>query len=146
MSIILLNILFAKNFISSTYFELKIHPGFVDACNEVFDEISTQIIPYHVEPEQFISAEEVIIVKQLIELFKQQKNDNIQTELIFNPEPAPMRPSVIVKEFNGRLQGTTLQLYAEVWRELDDFVKKYQLSKKAVVNQAIWEYLEKWIR
>lgn len=46
-------------------------------------------------------------------------------------------------EFQGVLKASTLQLHMEVWELLDDYCKKNKVSKKVVVNQAIWNFLNK---
>lgn len=47
----------------------------------------------------------------------------------------------VYSSFEGLLQGTTIQLYQSVWDLLDSFVRVRKTTKKAVVNQAIFEFI-----
>lgn len=47
-------------------------------------------------------------------------------------------------DFESHLYNSSMQLHSEVKHELDDFCKKYKVSKKVVVNEAIWQFLKKW--
>lgn len=49
----------------------------------------------------------------------------------------------IYTDFKGVLQGTTIQLYMEVWEKLDVYVRSQKVNKKTVVNQAIWDFLNR---
>jgi uncharacterized protein (DUF849 family) len=82
--------------------------------------------------QEFMSLQQDI--KALLETFKNNGT-------VINLEP---HREAVYSDFKGILQGTTLQLYKEVWDALEEFIQANKLTKKVVVNQAIWEFIQKY--
>jgi len=82
--------------------------------------------------EEFMALQKDL--KALLETFK-----NSGTVINLQPHQEPL-----YSDFKGILQGTTMQLYKEVWDALEEFIQANKLTKKVVVNQAIWEFIQKY--
>lgn len=82
--------------------------------------------------EEFMTLQKDL--KALLETFK-------SSGTVINLEP---HQEPTYSDFRGVLQGTTLQLYKEVWDALEAFIQANKLTKKVVVNQAIWEFIQKY--
>lgn len=89
--------------------------------------------------EEILALKELVAFKSELEGFREALQSPTQAG-IGNVVESPLE----FTKFRGLLQGTTLQLHSEVWEALDGFCKKYKVSKKAVVNEAIWDFLKKW--
>ena len=98
------------------------------------------------QPTLPFTEEEIIVLKELVLL--KSDLEEFRGALQGSGEVSIAQPGLEVPmdftKFTGLLQGTTLQLHREVWEGLDDFCKKHKVSKKAVVNEAIWDFLQKW--
>lgn len=82
--------------------------------------------------EEFMALQKDI--KALLETFKSNG-----TVINLEPQQEP-----VYSDFRGILQGTTMQLYKEVWDALEEFINANKVTKKVVVNQAIWEFIQKY--
>lgn len=84
-----------------------------------------------------LTKADIVALKKLISI----SNDLVDLKEALQKKP-DVGSTLEFTEFTGLLQGSTLQLHKEVWEALDGFCKKHKVSKKAVVNQALWEFLQ----
>lgn len=86
----------------------------------------------------FLTKEDRVLLQELLKVLREQSGASE------GHVEASSSTDVGFTDFTGYLHGSTMQLYSEVWNGLDEYCKKHRVSKKAVVNQAIWDYLKKW--
>jgi hypothetical protein len=106
-------------------------------------KVSTNKTKQQTKQTSLLSVEEVEELRKLVGL-------RADLEAFLRAKKAPISnhkevySKDIYSEFKGVLQGTTMQLYHEVWEALDSFVDIHKVSKKVVVNQAIWDFIQRY--
>lgn len=91
------------------------------------------------KPIDSLTQEDVVALKGMIQEFASLKASLEGEKEVSGAMESPLTYST----FTGALQSTTLQLHSEVWDALDDFCGTHKVTKKAVVNQAIFDFLRK---
>lgn len=91
------------------------------------------------KPIDSLTQEDVVALKGMIQEFASLKASLEGAKEASGAMESPMTYST----FTGALQSTTLQLYDEVWDALNEFCDTHKVTKKVVVNQAIFDFLRK---
>lgn len=82
-----------------------------------------------------LSDEDIAMLNEILVLYRSNQISMAETT-------ATTQTTELV-DFKGVLKSTTLQLYKGVWDLLDEYAHKSKLSKKTIVNNAIWDYINK---
>lgn len=106
----------------------------------------TQTSPNKQQGALTLTQEEILELRDMLVLFRSHLNGHIGDFVAVGDATfrEPAEAPIPFTKFKGLLQGTTIQLHTEVWEGLDAFCKQNKLSKKAVVNESIWDFLKKW--
>lgn len=87
--------------------------------------------------EAFLTGEDRVLLQELLNALREQSG-----AFEGHTEETPLH--LVFTEFEGYLHSSTMQLHSEVWEGLELFHKKHRVSKKVIVNEAIWDFLKKW--
>ena len=94
-----------------------------------------------------LTSEDVRALKELVVLYKSDLEGlrgSFASQAETSITEAVLDAPLAFTKFQGLLQGTTIQLHSEVWNSLNDFCNEHKVSKKVVVNEAIWDFLKKY--
>ena len=91
--------------------------------------------------ENLLTIDDLSILKEFVNHIKSNQSTPLATEE--NSLQEEKETEVSVPEFNGDVQSTTIKLHVEVRDKLNAYCEENKVTKKDIVNQALWSYLHK---
>lgn len=88
-----------------------------------------------------LTIDDLSILKDFVDHIKTYQSTSTALSTLENPLLENNEPQVTVPEFNGDVQSTTIKLHVEIRDKLNEYCEINKVTKKDVINQAIWSYL-----